>query len=154
HMEKIRQELLVKALAFYERFLKEKSTDPAIRLQTGRAQLRVAEIQDMLGQHEKAETAYRGALALLSDLSAQFPDHPEYRREKAAASNNLGNLLKETGRVGLAEQAYREALAGRQQLAAAFPRSAVYRLDLAGSYNNLGLVLKSLGQPRAAEKQI
>ena len=154
HMEKIRQELLVKALAFYERFLKEKSSDPAIRYQTGRAQLRVAEIHDMLGQHEPAEKAFRAALTLLIDLSTQFPDNPDYRRELAASYNNLGNLLKETGRVALAERAYREALTGRQQLAEAFPESAVYRLDLAGSYNNLGLVLKSLGQPRAAEEQI
>jgi eukaryotic-like serine/threonine-protein kinase len=154
HMEKVRQELLVKALAFYERFLKEKSSNPAIRFQTGRAQQRVAEIQDMLGQHEPAEKAYRGALTLLIDLNTQFPDNPDYRRELAASYNNLGNLLKETGRVALAERAYRDALTGRQQLAKAFPESAVYRLDLAGSYNNLGWVLKSLGQPRAAEEQI
>jgi len=149
-MEQIRRDLLVKALKFYERFLKKKSSDPAIRLETGRAQLRVADIHEMLGQHEPAEKAFRTALPLLTELSAQFPDNVEYRRERATASNNLGNLLKETGRVGPAEQAYREALAARQQLAAAFPKMPDYRFELAGSYNNLGLALKALGRTRPA----
>jgi serine/threonine-protein kinase len=145
-MEQIRRDLLVKALAFYERFLKEKSTDPAIRLQTGRAQLRAAEIHEMLGEHDPAEKAFRAALTLLQGDQA-----PEFRREWAAASNNLGNLLRQTGRVGFAEQAYKDALRARQDLVTGFPGQPDYRFDLAGSYNNLGLVLNTLGRNKEAD---
>jgi len=150
-MEKIRRELLIKALDFYGRFLKEKSDDPAIRRETGRAQLRVADIHEMLGEHEQAEKALRSAQTVFTDLANLYPKVVEYRRERATAFNNLGELLRDTGRAVLAEAAFREALGARRYLADVFPQKPEYQQELAQSFNNLGLALETLGRVRDAE---
>jgi len=150
-MEKIRKELLEKALEFYDRFLLVKSNDPAVRWEAGRAQQRVADIQVMLGQHDVAERAYHKAQELFKKLVDEFPNKMEYRQDLGAGYNNLGNLFRDIGRNMDAEQAYRKALDLREKLVEAFPKEQSFRKELAGSYNNLGLVLQKLGQLRDAE---
>src|SRR5262249_23627074 len=49
-MEPVRRQLLERALHFYEGFLQEKSTEPAVRYETGRAHERVGAIYRLLGQ--------------------------------------------------------------------------------------------------------
>jgi serine/threonine protein kinase/Tfp pilus assembly protein PilF len=153
-MEKVQRDLLLKALAFYERFLLQKSTDPVIRYETGRAHLRVADIHEILGEYNEAEISYGVALTTMAELTADYPKQGVYRRERANAANNLGNLLRVTGHVGDAEHRYREALALRKQLVADFPREPEYRLKLSESYNSLGLVLKMVGRARDAENAL
>src|SRR5262249_57158414 len=61
-MEKIRRDLLTRALQFYQDFLKEKSDDPGLRQDTGLAYKRVGDIHEMLGEYPAAEKAYQQAL--------------------------------------------------------------------------------------------
>src|SRR5262249_24511508 len=65
------------------------------------------------------------------------PAVPGYRQELAGSLNNLGYLLKDTGRLPEAETAYHEALALRKQLAADFPAVPNYRDDLANTMLHL-----------------
>src|SRR5262249_37616246 len=60
-MEQIRRELLQKASAFYEGFLRERGDDPGVRWQTARTQKNLGDIQEMLGDSGAAEQRYRGA---------------------------------------------------------------------------------------------
>jgi len=55
----------------------------------------------------------------------------------AEAHNNLGNTLKELGKLEKAEASYNRAIA--------------IKPDLAGAYNNLGTILKELGRLNEAE---
>ena len=71
HLEQMRRMLLEKALAFYERFMREKGDDPAIQLETGMAYRRVGDIQSLLGQFEKAEAAYDHGIERLRRTIAQ-----------------------------------------------------------------------------------
>ena len=73
HMEKVRRELLGKALKFQKRFLEQKSDDPDVRRETGRADTRVGDIQEMLGEHDEAEQSYGAAGTFLSELTGNFP---------------------------------------------------------------------------------
>jgi tetratricopeptide (TPR) repeat protein len=66
-VEPMRRELLEQALKFYEEFLEEHGTDPAVRQERGRAYGRVGDIHRLLGQHALAEQAYRQALKQDSD---------------------------------------------------------------------------------------
>jgi serine/threonine protein kinase len=65
--EPLRRELLERALKFYEEFLEEHGTDPAVRRERVRAYGRVGDIRLLLGQHALAEQAYRQALKLDPD---------------------------------------------------------------------------------------
>jgi tetratricopeptide (TPR) repeat protein len=92
------------------------------------------------------------ALALQEKLAAEFPAVPSYRQGLALSHNNLGILLRDTGRPREAEEAYRRALSLQQELAAGRPAVPDYRRELAGSYYNLGTLLRRTGRPREAEE--
>jgi tetratricopeptide (TPR) repeat protein len=147
-MEKVRRDLLTKALHFQERFLKEKSDDPEVRSEVGRAHARVGDIQEMLGDHEAAEQSYGAARTFLSALAVEFPDNASYRQDLAAGLNNLGQLLKSAGRTPEAEQTLRDALDLRQKLADE-QHDEEDRRELANVADNLGVLL--LGEGRYAE---
>jgi eukaryotic-like serine/threonine-protein kinase len=147
-MEKVRRDLLTKALHFQERFLKEKSDDPEIRDETGRAYARVGDIQEMLGEHEAAEQSYDAGRTFLAELNAKFPTNARYSQDLATCVNNLGQLLKSAGRTPEAEQALREALGLRQKLTDE-QHDEEDRRELATVADNLGVLL--LGEGRYAE---
>ena len=149
-MEKLRRDLLTKALHFQQGFLQEKSDDPEIRDETGRAYARAGDIQEMLGDHEAAEKAYDDGQAILSELSTQFPANDQYQRDLATCLNNMGQLLKNAGRTPEAEQAFRQVLDLRRKLADE-KGDAQDRLELANVSDNLGGLL--LGQGRYAEAE-
>jgi serine/threonine protein kinase/tetratricopeptide (TPR) repeat protein len=151
HMQNIRQDLLEKAMAFYERFLKEKSQDPSLRWEAARAQLRVADIRQMLGRQEQAEEAYRQGLEYLDNLVHEFPSRPEYRRDLGSGCNNLANLLKDIGKLSEAEKLSLQAVALRQELTGPSPSQAEDARDLAAACNTRGIILKNLGRLKDAE---
>src|SRR4051812_45599113 len=59
HMEQVRRALLQDALEFYQRFIKERGTDPSVRLETARAYLRVGLIQTRFGRFDRAAAPLR-----------------------------------------------------------------------------------------------
>jgi tetratricopeptide (TPR) repeat protein/tRNA A-37 threonylcarbamoyl transferase component Bud32 len=150
-MEKVRRDLLLKALHFYERFVQDKSDDPRVRWEMGRAQQRVGDIQELLGQHASAAKAYRSAEEILGQLAAEEPQQADYRQDLATTQNNLGIVLQAAGRREEAEEAYRQSLANKVQLAANFPAVPAYRRELASSYNNRGIFLQTRNQAGEAE---
>jgi tetratricopeptide (TPR) repeat protein len=151
HMEPARRDLLEKALKFYQEFLDEKSDDPGVRQETGRAYVRVGDIYRMLGQYPDAEKVYGEAIVLLKQLADEFPDVPRYRKDLAVCHNNLGILLRATKRLSQAEEAYCQAIALREQLVADYSNEPIYQHELAGSLNNLGRLLQDTGRPQEAE---
>ena len=68
-MEAARKRLLANALGFYEAFVAERPADPAVQIEYGRAQQRLAAIQDLLGDARQAEAAYRQSIALFESMS-------------------------------------------------------------------------------------
>jgi len=149
-MEKLRRELLTKAMLFYERFLEEKGDDPGVRWETARARFRVGDIRKMLGEQEAAEQDYAGARTALTDLLVQSPGEVRYRRDLATCENHRGSLLRDARRTPEAEQAFRAALALRQGLVEE-KGEAEDRLELAAVANNLGILLFGAGRYVEAE---
>jgi len=148
-MEKVRQELLEQALAFYKGFLEEKSSDPAVRFETARSYLRVADIYNLLGKHTEADDAYRQAIAHSEALTREYPEAVEYVKELALERGNLAEMLKKTGRFDEAEAAFRDALAALETLSDRFPGDLDCQDRLAGVHHNLGLMLERLDSPEA-----
>jgi tetratricopeptide (TPR) repeat protein/predicted Ser/Thr protein kinase len=145
HMTPVRKALLEKALSFYLDLAGQRSDDPDLRLEIGRAWQRVADITRILGDLDRSRAAHGQAVAVLDELSSQFPNVPEYRRNLAGALFSLGVLLKnEIEDKAEALKAYRRAIDLRATLVAEFPNVPAYRRELAHNYTDLGLVLGDL----------
>ncbi len=145
-MEQVRRGMLDKALTFYETFLAEHRHDRALRQETGRANLRLGDIEEMLGNFEAAEAAYDRAIALSTALVADQPGALDARRDLASARHKLGVLLKKSNRFTESERALRAAQKLRQQLVAASPDDPDDQRDEMDSVYQLGTVLARLGR--------
>jgi tetratricopeptide (TPR) repeat protein len=135
------RQILEKALAFYEQFARQNSTDPSVRRKTSEAYLRVGAIQQRLGQTDKAAAAYREALAVAEKLAAEFPDDSDYRQNLARCYSSLGGrdgTMLGTERRPEMERALAEALRLQEQLVSEAPGNFEYQHDLGLTYNRLG----------------
>jgi tetratricopeptide (TPR) repeat protein/predicted Ser/Thr protein kinase len=139
-MDPVRRSLLERAAAFYEKFLRERGDDPAVREEAARAYMRVGLINGQLGRAPEAEAAYQQALTLGASLMAEAPQEPRYRRMMATTySTGLGALHGGNQRYDEAEKSLLAAVPLLDGLVADFPDSAEYQEDLADCYNNLGV---------------
>jgi tetratricopeptide (TPR) repeat protein len=136
-VEPVRRRLLLKALDFFNDFLKERGDDPAVRFEAARAHGRCGDVLALQGQPEEARSHYDQAVALLERMSAGS----EQRRELGRNANNRGALLKKMGRFAEAEADYRRALVLRQGLADEFPDRPECRQELAATHYLLGALL-------------
>jgi tetratricopeptide (TPR) repeat protein len=84
-----RRRLLEAAAAYYETFLKEKEADPARRPELATAYRRLGDVQQQLGQKDKAQQAYREARDLLQKLAKESPTTEAYRKELAVIEEKL-----------------------------------------------------------------
>jgi serine/threonine protein kinase/tetratricopeptide (TPR) repeat protein len=151
--EKLRPEqedFLAKMIQYYAESAQEAAATKEEGARQARAYHRMGRLNNVLGRSQDSENAYRRAVALGQQLTADFPTRPEFRQELAYSHNALGNLLRPT-RPREAEAAYREALAILKQLAADFLDRPEFRQALAGVYNNLGNVFQVTGRPTEAE---
>jgi serine/threonine-protein kinase len=147
-MELVRRELLQDALAFYQRFLEEDSTDTDMRQDVGKAYIRVAEIQGKLGRQKEEEDAFRQAEAVFHKLTDEFPDRPDYWQDLARCYEGSGWSALE--RPKEREQAIGHALEIREQLVQRFPQEAAYRDDLANTWRTLSNVQSRGGRREQA----
>ena len=141
----VQQQFLEKALAFYQRLATEESADPDVLFETAKAEQRVGEIQNKLGKHAEAETAFRRAIELFAQLPRNAQDSAKYNQSLARTRRSLGSLLFDTGRPQEAEQEQRRAVTLCQTLVAQFPDDSEYQLDLAKSQDELGVLMNEIG---------
>jgi serine/threonine protein kinase/Flp pilus assembly protein TadD len=152
HMEPTRRALLEDALAFYQGFLAENSSDPTTRLQTGMAHRRAGDVQRLLGEYARASSSFDRAIALLEALNAERPADLQVRQELGNAYFGRGMLLRDIAPPKDAERAYGMALKQREQLVADDPNEPDYRNELANCYNFLANVQYATGRLPEAEK--
>jgi tetratricopeptide (TPR) repeat protein len=135
------EDLLGKALAFYQDLLQENNRDPMLRLETGRAYGRVGQVYQMLGKADLANARYHKAVEVLAALSSEFPARPEYQHELATTHNDLASfLLMVVGNRQAAEDSVRRALEILEPLAAGHGTKAGPRYQLGRSHNILGVI--------------
>jgi len=152
-MEKIRRALLEDALEFYQGFLKENETSPALRHEAARAYMRVGEIEDILGRFSQAVEPWNQAASLLEGLAAEFPAMPDYRRDLAFCHRELCYV---TGTMGHRDESWkrrRTEFQIRERLAGDFPGVLDYRRDLARCLTELALGLENIS-PKDAEDHL
>jgi tetratricopeptide (TPR) repeat protein len=145
-----RNELLQRALNFYEDFTRDNQNNSALQRELGRAFRRVADIHRLLGQRVPANAAYRQAITYLEDRARASAAHADLRQDLGQCYQRLGVLLA-TPAPAQAEEHSRRAAALQEQLIAEFPDTAEYRADLGCTYNNLSWILP-LERPAEAKE--
>jgi tetratricopeptide (TPR) repeat protein len=136
----LRKELLALVVPMYEEFVQQRSNDADLEAERGKAYYRLAFVRHQLGEAQAAIGDSERMRQIFARLAAKFPNRPEFRQELAGSHNDLGILLRDTGRFKEAESAYGEALAIRKQLAAEFPNVPDYQNDVAGALVNQAIL--------------
>ena len=151
-MEPVRQRLLEKARAGYQQFLVEQSDDPQVRWGSVRSQVRLADIQALMGDVPRAETTYTQAVAELERLAKADPANADYRHDLARALHGQGVLLKDANRFQQGETSLREAIRLRDELARLPDATAEDRQALADSRYQLGSLLARSGTAQTRDE--
>jgi tetratricopeptide (TPR) repeat protein len=92
-------------------FLNQNSDDPTVRVQTAWVHNNVGLTYQKLGDHARAERAYRMAVALLKEREADFRAADDYAYMLGESCNRLGWLLHATGQSTEAAAAFRAEVA-------------------------------------------
>ena len=151
-MELLRKALLEDALRFYQRFLRQTGSDPAVRRGAGEAYRRTGHIYLQIGRPDQAERAYREAIAVFEKLAADSPADPADRLALALSHQERGDALSRLGQYAAAEAALRRAIGLMRGLTADFPEDDSYRRPLAAMESCLAEVSECLVQVATKEK--
>ena len=154
NMRATRIRLLQKAAKEYERFAKQRSDNPSLELECGRAYLRLGEVYVTLGEVDKAREAYGSAGFLFKGLSQNHPDVADYRLEQANSQTLLGLVLEDIGEHADALQAYDAAVSALRPLVPGHPYDPRFRLALGVSLLDRGVLLARTGPRQEGEETV
>jgi tetratricopeptide (TPR) repeat protein len=102
----LRKVLAEDALRFYDRFLRERPTEPRLREGRARALWTLSQVHWLVGEYAASEAVAREAASEAEALVAADADHLEYRAILGNALRNLGKALSGTGQRDAARAAF------------------------------------------------
>jgi serine/threonine protein kinase len=109
-INELRQALAEEGVAFFQGFLNEPSSDPAVRREKASAYQVLAGVYALRSAHPQAIRAYHKAIRLFGRLAAQCPHDFNYQHGLALSHNLLGGLLHQLGRVREAREQFDKAV--------------------------------------------
>jgi serine/threonine-protein kinase len=150
-MEGLRRELLQAAVEFYQGFVRESGNDPAIRLEQGRAYLRLAQLTTEIGRRPEAIRLCTKGSQILEQLTREYPDNRTYLSQLCRLHHELALIHNRGCEFELAIGCLRKELAVQERLAegrAEDPENLAMRAAILGS---LAIAYQGCGQLREAE---
>ena len=152
-MQRVRRELLERALALYAELSATQPSNPDLRKVFARTQLRIASIYDLLGEPKQARTAYIEAIRLFDTLMEEAPKDAELRELWAKCHALLGETLRKT-EPPAAQFHLETALGVQEAIHRSTPGNVAACCELCTTLNNLGLLFTDSGQYPLAEKHL
>jgi serine/threonine protein kinase/Tfp pilus assembly protein PilF len=129
----LRQELTSRGLRFFQQFVHDGSTDPALRFQTARAYELMSNVHSGVKQFDRTLEDLHRAAELYAELVAELPDELEHARRLGAVHYTLGTWYFSFGRHPKARTAFNAAIEAWR---------AALRAERDGRlHNNLALLL-------------
>jgi serine/threonine protein kinase/Tfp pilus assembly protein PilF len=106
----LRRDLTNQALHFLQQFVREDSTDPAVRFESGRAYVQLANIHCAYQEGQQGLDMLQKAVGSFEGLVAGDPNEPSYRRQLAEAYCFRATLFSSLKRAPEAEAEFRRAI--------------------------------------------
>ena len=143
-MQKLRTELLEKALTHYEYFLSDRkknsgNVDSKILEEIGKSNFRFGTVQKLTGKLDKAQEAFNEARAIQEGLLKQSPESIQRLEELTDTLNAIGTLASEQGDDATALDAFERSHDYRVQLVAKDPSELRYQRLACNTLMNIGL---------------
>ncbi len=123
-----RRQVLEEAVAFFDGFTGDDTTDPQLRRETAKAYTRLAGAYLMLGEMGKSADATAAAGRVYDGLTAEFPDDPEYLAAAAEVHSLAGNAAALRAQYADALQEYTRAVELADAARGRSPDSPRYKL--------------------------
>jgi tetratricopeptide (TPR) repeat protein len=155
----LRKELLSNALKYYQRFVNDRSNDPALREHLANAYFRVGEITQTIESHERAIDSFRKAQAIWESLVKANPEKDELSGRLAQCHLAIGKQQRALGDLRAATASLRAARVILDELANRKPEQEIFQASLADCYLQIGIIegtsrirRQRTGDPRESEK--
>jgi tetratricopeptide (TPR) repeat protein/tRNA A-37 threonylcarbamoyl transferase component Bud32 len=149
-----RNNLLEKALVFYDDLLRAEPDDPELVWLAARGAVRVGDIHRLLGRYPQALAAYLEAIERLTPLAERPPAGTDPRRLIAYCHTFIGEVYRLQGNLAAATAAYGRALELQGTLRSTDPGNTDYVKDLSRSHYNLGFVARLGGDSTSAMNEL
>jgi serine/threonine-protein kinase len=146
----VRKELLEAALAYYERFLRERGQDTTLRAELAEARLRIGTLESVLGYSSRAVASCQRALAVYREMLRDDPNSIFLRSWVAKSLTEIGFLQSQTGEVAAALESLAEARVLYEALCRERPDDLVLRAAIAAVLSNTGTAQAKAGKVTAA----
>jgi tetratricopeptide (TPR) repeat protein len=149
------QELLTKALGFYERFAERNHDDPSVRPEVVEAYLRAADLYYFLGRYDDSQAALSRAAEVAAQLIADFPADVGPKWLLARVHRARGYVRDASqGPTTAPQDEYRQGITLLEPLADDAALDHKYRNTLADLHYDLAWTLDRSGNLLEAEKHI
>ncbi|MCI0356963.1 MAG: protein kinase [Planctomycetaceae bacterium] len=153
-LQPVRRDLLEKALAYYQKFLKQRANDPRVQRELAGAMFRVGQITELLESPDQALPSYQQARKLQVAQLAHSPRDPERLRALGSTLNAIGTVLVKQKKYDLAREELRQAIGVRKRLTDVAPADSEFQRVLANTHMNLGLAEFNAGALAAARDEL
>jgi eukaryotic-like serine/threonine-protein kinase len=146
-LQRLRKELLDKALDFYEKTAIERTSDPGALADLAVTYLRVAQINHAVGRNNDSIAAMVKALDVVDRLRGDYPDTTGHHRRLAGFWKGYrpGQTVTEMPKDPLAAfKTLQRAIATWQQLVDEDPEHAAFQSDLSSLCYMAGLLMENI----------
>lgn len=117
----VRERLLRKSAEDYRRFARQKSDNPDLKAEAGKAWVRLGNVHGMLLEWEEARDAYTQAEDALLALLKDVPDSADFQMELANSRQKKAGALTALGEIDTAESVFAKAVGDLKKLNAQHP---------------------------------
>lgn len=150
--ERLRQELLVETVSYYDELAQQAADDLSLRDQVADAHLKVASVTAAIGANQEAINAYRKGQHLLEEQLLTAADSTEIRQRLGIIHNNLALVFSDANRLEEAVQECNAAIDIYKGLLANQSGNLEWAAQTAEIQGNYSTILSRLGKTAEAEQ--
>jgi eukaryotic-like serine/threonine-protein kinase len=152
-MQPLREQLLRRALEYYQEFLATQRPTGDLLDELAQANFFAGRITESIDSPDDAIAFYEKAANFNSQLVAKTPNDEKRLYDQAQTHNALGGALLQLNRLDESDKYYEKAEAARQKLVADHPDNVEYVRTLANTIMNRGSISDARGDAPTAVKR-
>ncbi|TWU21922.1 protein kinase domain-containing protein [Bythopirellula polymerisocia] len=145
-MQNLRQELLRRALVYYQDFLEQRQDDPSLQGEVAEANYLVGTIVQLVDSPKDALPHFERAVELQEQLLESSPDNSEVQRSYGQTLNAMGGALLRLGRIEESRDYFQQSADVREELAKNAPEDVEAARMFASSVMNIGNTYRAVGE--------